>query len=89
MVRPGYGIKYACISPFQIKEDLEASGSSGLFFAGRVNSACTYEGSLAQGLIAGINAGRRLRGVDPLRSDEILQKGAGLDMDIKDVSRET
>ncbi|MCD4670015.1 MAG: FAD-dependent oxidoreductase [Actinomycetia bacterium] len=64
--RPGYGIKYGCLSPFQLNKALESKKFKGLFFAGKINKANEYEESLAQGLLAGINAYRNANGIELL-----------------------
>lgn len=68
ITRPGYGIEYSCLSPFQINETLESKKVKGLFFAGRINRTCKYEESLEQGLLAGINASKKIKKVKMLRS---------------------
>jgi len=67
ITRPGYGIKYGCLSPFQLNETLESKKFKGLFFAGKINRAYEYEESLAQGLLAGINAYRSANGIELLK----------------------
>lgn len=67
ITRPGYGIKYRCLSPFQIDETLESKKFRGLFFAGKINRIYKYEKSLAQGLLAGLNAHRNANGIGLLK----------------------
>lgn len=68
MTRPGYGIEYGCLSPFQINETLESKKIKGLFFAGRINRTNKYEQSLEQGLLAGINACKKIKGIEMINS---------------------
>lgn len=72
MMRAGYAIDYDCLNPLQLKPSLEHKGISGLFSAGQSNGTSGYEEAAAQGMMAGINAMRKINGQEPivLRRDE-------------------
>ena len=66
IVRNAYAIEYDCINPTQLKASLEYKKINGFFSAGQANGSSGYEEAGAQGIIAGINAARKLQGKDPL-----------------------
>lgn len=69
MMRPGYAIEYDAINPLQLWPSLETKVVENLFTAGQINGSSGYEEAAGQGLMAGINAVRKIQGKQPIILD--------------------
>ncbi|WP_059050444.1 tRNA uridine-5-carboxymethylaminomethyl(34) synthesis enzyme MnmG [Paenibacillus senegalimassiliensis] len=69
MMRTGYAIEYDAVVPTQLWPSLETKRLSGLFTAGQINGTSGYEEAAGQGIMAGINAARKVQGKEPVILD--------------------
>ncbi len=80
MIRPGYAIEYDMVQPTELYPWLETKKIQDLFLAGQINGTTGYEEAGCQGIMAGINAGRRAQGKPPFTIDR-TQGYAGIMID--------
>ena len=69
VMRTAYAIEYDCVDPLSLRSSLEFRGFDGLYGAGQFNGSSGYEEAAAQGLVAGINAARKILGKEPVILD--------------------
>lgn len=66
ITRPGYGVEFKYLLPFQLTSNLESKKFKGIFFAGHINGTNGYEESAAQGIVAGLAAYRRVKNLESI-----------------------